>query len=122
MTRRLRAKFLGGASGRRAEVLRAIAAAADLTTAERCVLFVIEAHVSYADRDTGEAWPSVATIGRCAGMSERHARRAIAQLHAAGWLRVRARLKAGAQLSSAYTVTPPEAGADEPSDDAPPVH
>lgn len=113
-----RAKFKGsaGASGRRAEVLRSIAGARGLSTAERCVLFAVEAHVGFADRDTGESWPSVATIGEASGMSERNARRTIARLHELGWLRIRARSRGGAQLSSAYTVTPVEGEPEEGRD------
>lgn len=107
-----RAKFKGGAaSGRRAEVLRAIAGARGLSTAERCVLFAVEAHVGFADRDTGESWPSVATIGEASGMSERNARRTIASLRAAGWLRVTPRIERGSQVSSVYVVTPGPVGA-----------
>jgi len=112
-----RAKFKGGgASGRRAEVLRAIAASARLTTAERCVLFVLEAHVGYADRDTGRAWPSVATVARCAGLRERWTRACLARLEAGGWLKVSRRSERGAQITSVYVVTPPEIEAelDEP--------
>jgi len=122
-----RTRFKGGASGRRAEVLRAIAAAVELSQGETLILYAVEAHVGYADRDTGRAWPSVATLGRAARVSERTAFRLIAKLRGAGWLRVEKRSERGAQASSWYTVTPPT---DRPAvedegpgeEDASPIH
>lgn len=121
-----RAQFKGATSGRRDKVLRAIAGAVELTQGETLILYAVEAHVGYADRETGRSWPSVATLGRAARVSERTAFRLIAQLRASGWLRVEKRTQRGAQASSWYTVTPPERVAAvavaEPEDDAPPLH
>ena len=112
--KRGRARFSGGAtSNRRGEVLRAIAKAVGLSTAERCVLFALEAHVGYDDRETGRCWPAVETIGAAAGMSERQARRVLSGLRALGWIAVEERSPRGAQITSVYVVTPPAAEAEE---------
>jgi hypothetical protein len=41
----------------------------------------------YANRDTGEAWPSVANLARRAGLSERQVQRHLRIIEADGWIR-----------------------------------
>lgn len=95
----------GPTSRRRQEVLWAIAHAQGLSTAERCVLFVIEAHVSFAERNTGRCWPAIVAIALGVGMDARSVRRLLAALEKKGWLAVEhAR---GRGNTSTYRVTPP---------------
>lgn len=110
--KRGRARFSDGvAGGRRSAVLRAIAAARGLTTAERCVLAMVEAHVGYAERETGWCWPAMATIGAAAGLSERQAFRVVASLRTKHWLEVEPKIVRGEQVTSWYRVTPDRAAA-----------
>ena len=110
-----------GDGGRRARVLYAVATDHSLSTAETAVLLVLEAHVGYAERESGRSWPSVETVGRCAGMSERQARRVLSGLRVKRWITVSERTERGCQTSSAYVVTPPEPTEGESADDAPPL-
>jgi len=96
--------------GRRAAVLRAICAA-DLDGSEKGVLYALEAHVGYADRDEGWCWPSVASIAHGAGVSERTAHRALRRLETLGWVEIVRRHNPDGQTSSRYKITP--IGADD---------
>lgn len=115
-SRKPRARFKGATSNRGRAVLWAIAHAKDLTCTERCVLFVLEAFVSYAERETGRSWPSVPTIAASAGMDERTARRALRRLEEKRWIDVEPRTDAGYCNSSIYRVTPPKGTPPPPVD------
>ena len=81
--------------------IRAIRAAARLTSTERLVLLVIASH---ADNRTGEAWPSIPTLAAECGFTTRTIERTIAALAAAGWL---ARDSAASRWgTNVYRVTP----------------
>ena len=82
-------------------VLRAIRAAARLTSTERLVLLVIASH---ADNRTGEAWPSIPTLAAECGFTTRTIERTIAALAAAGWLARDS--AAGPWGTNRYRVTP----------------
>lgn len=70
--------------------------------AEMAVLLAI---ADSADKDTGEAWPSQATIARRARQSDRNVRNVIGRLVAAGWLSVEDRRRPnGSRASSLYVV------------------
>lgn len=56
---------------------------ADLPTTEKMVLLIIADH---ADDEGRNAWPSIPTIARKASISDRHARRMVAELTAMGLL------------------------------------
>ncbi|MFE9959809.1 helix-turn-helix domain-containing protein [Micromonospora sp. NPDC005299] len=73
---------VGGAAAVRAVML----ASRDLKPTERLVLVAI---ASFTNRETGEAFPSVATIADHAGVSPRTLHRVIARLVAVGRLVVR---------------------------------
>jgi len=96
-------------------VLWAIAHARELSTAERCVLFVVESFVGFADRNTGEARPGVAAIAAGAGIEPRWCQRVLRGLEEKRWLTIDAHIEGGWQGANRYRVTPPE---DEPQ---PPV-
>jgi DNA-binding transcriptional regulator YhcF (GntR family) len=69
-----------------AAVKAAMLATKDLKPNERLVLIAIAAHTN---RDSGEAWPSVATISEYAGVSVRTVHRVLAKLVQLGRLVVR---------------------------------
>lgn len=104
--KRGRARYEGASSNRRNIVLRAILGAA-LDGAEKGVLFSIEAHVCFKDRETGWCWPSVATIAKGAGISERTAHRALRVLETLSWIEKERQFNEHGQTSSRYRVTPP---------------
>ena len=81
--------------------IRAIRAAARLTSTERLVLLVIASH---ADNRTGEAWPSIPTLAAECGFTTRTIERTIAALAAAGWLARDS--AAGPWGTNRYRVTP----------------
>ncbi|WP_328533218.1 helix-turn-helix domain-containing protein [Micromonospora zamorensis] len=75
-------RYLGGA----AAVKAALLASKDLRPNERLVLVAIAAHANY---ETGDAFPSVATIAHHAGVSPRTVHRVLAKLVQLGRLVVR---------------------------------
>ncbi|WBC17574.1 helix-turn-helix domain-containing protein [Micromonospora sp. WMMA1998] len=87
-------RTLGGAQAVKAALL----ASKDLRPSERLVLVAIAAHSNY---DTGEAFPSVATIAEHAGVSPRTVHRVLAKLVQLGRLVVR---KVAGIASNVYRV------------------
>lgn len=66
---------------------------------------VLLAIADSADKDSGEAWPSQATIGRRARQTDRSVRNVIQRLVVAGWLKVEHQFRAnGSKRSSLYTI------------------
>lgn len=121
-----RARFSAETNGRRNAVLWAInrapifhltEAPQGLTLTEAAVLFAVESFVGWAQRNTGECWPSVEAIARAAKCSEASAHRALRELAGKGWLAIRRRSVEGASVTSIYRVTPPEPAADAPTDE-----
>jgi len=58
----------------------------------------------YADKDSGESWPLVATLSERLGKGERQVKRLIRELEEAGAIMVRPRYEGGKQTSNLYTV------------------
>lgn len=70
--------------------------------AEMAVLLAI---ADSADKDSGEAWPSVATIARRARQTDRSVHNVLARLRAADWLTWGPRSRAnGSRASNVYTI------------------
>lgn len=123
MTKKPRARFKGGGdAGRHFAVLRAVRDATDLSTAERCMLLMIEAHVGFDYRETGWCWPAVATLGDACGLSERQAFRVLAALREKHWIEVEPKSERGCQVTSWYRVTPERAASRLAESGAGPVH
>ena len=102
------------ATNRHYVVLRAIAAADDLTHNQKVVLVFIEIHVTYKDRDTGFTFPNVGTIAKTAAMGRSTVQRTLRELVTLNWLEIRPRGKGGATQSSVYRVTHPGQVAEGP--------
>lgn len=69
---------------------------------EKLVLIAI---CDSADKDSGEAWPSLATIARRAGIEPRSVRRVLRRLEASGWITSEKQERAnGSRRSNLYTV------------------
>lgn len=117
--KRARGRYSGGTTNRGRAVMWAIAHDRGLTTSERCVLYVLETHVSYAERETGRCWPSWETIAECAGLGRSTVAGILAKLEALGWVEVVRRAVDGQQITSVYRVTPPR---NDDRGDVPGVH
>ena len=57
----------------------------DLTAAEKCCAVALG---TFVNNDSGLAWPSMATLGEAAGLSEQTARRAVHRLAALGFVSI----------------------------------
>ena len=74
-------------SGRHAFRWIRLAREAPLTGARKAVLFALASRAN----DRGECWPSVKTLVRDAGVSERTVQRTLRELAIDGWIEVRER-------------------------------
>jgi hypothetical protein len=73
-----------------------------LTTGARLTYIAL---ATYANSQTGEAWPTQATLARVTGLTERSIRRAVADLEGAGYLIVHTR-QYGMRRSNTYILIP----------------
>jgi len=86
----------------------------DVPATAVCVYVVL---AECAHHDSGECWPSMATIADRIGKSEKAARRAVQALAESGWVTIRgAATEAGKQTSNRYFIyrTPPKNGTPTP--------
>jgi len=86
----------------------------DVPATAVCVYVVL---AECAHHDSGECWPSMATIADRIGKSEKAARRAVQALAESGWVTIRgAATEAGKQTSNRYFIyrTPPRNGTPTP--------
>lgn len=86
--------------------LNLVCAVLDRGPANLADMAVLLAIADSADKDTGEAWPSQATLARRSRQTDRNVRNVIARLLADGWLlRVEPRTRPnGSRASSVYVV------------------
>lgn len=85
--------------------LNLVCAVLDRGPSDLSEMAVLLAIADSADKDTGEAWPSQATIAQRARQTDRSVRNVIGRLVAAGWLSVEERRRPnGSRRSSLYTV------------------
>ena len=96
-------------------VMRAIMASG-VSSTQRLVLFALEGHVTYLERESGRCWPSWQTLAESTGLSRASVAKALAELESSGWVEVTRRSGEGGQESNVYRVTPPH------EQDRPPVH
>ena len=82
-----------------------VAAVLDRGPAKLAEMAVLLAIADSADKDSGEAWPSQATIARRARLTDRGVRKVLLALQAAGWITWEPRTRPnGSRTSNVYTV------------------
>jgi hypothetical protein len=85
--------------------LNLVCAVLDRGPANLAEMAVLLAIADSADKDTGEAWPSQATIARRSRQTDRSVRNVLERLRAAGWLSWETRRRSnGSQASNVYTL------------------